>query len=81
MSADERHIFAHQGKTVYEWDQSLTEVNLYLRVPAGVKAKDLYVDLTTDNLSVGLKPNPPYLKVARVKLRLVCSPPLEPLRH
>eukprot|EP00889_Picochlorum_renovo_P001208 jgi/Picre1/28238/NNA_003644.t1 len=28
-----RHSFRHQGQTVYEWDQTLSDVNLYILTP------------------------------------------------
>ncbi|PRW61363.1 domain-containing 2 [Chlorella sorokiniana] len=56
-----RHSFVHDGRTIYEWDQSLSEVNLYIRVPEGVGAKQLDVRITRQHLSVGIKGLPPYL--------------------
>ena len=53
----------HQGRTIYEWDQTLSELNLYVQLPAGVKAKQLYVDISSSHLRIGVKPNPPYLDV------------------
>ena len=50
------------GQRVYEWDQTLSEVNAYLDVPPGIKAKHLQVDVTNTRLRVGLKGNPPYLE-------------------
>lgn len=50
-------------RVVYEWDQSFSEVNMYVPVPPGVRAKELYCDLTSTTIKFGLKPNPPYLQV------------------
>ncbi|KAK9810591.1 hypothetical protein WJX73_002905 [Symbiochloris irregularis] len=61
LAPTERHKFTHQGQTVYEWDQTLTELNIYVELPPGVRGKDLFVDITATHLRVGLKPNPPYL--------------------
>ncbi|KAK9810223.1 hypothetical protein WJX72_006960 [[Myrmecia] bisecta] len=41
--------------------ETLTEVNIYCKVPQGVKAKQLYVDIDSKHLRVGIQPNPPYL--------------------
>ncbi len=38
--------YVHGDQTVYEWDQTLGEVNVYIRLPAGVRAKQLYVDIS-----------------------------------
>lgn len=64
LAPTERHKFTHQGQTVYEWDQTLTELNLYVELPPGIRGKDLFVDITATHLRIGLKPNPPYLDVS-----------------
>jgi hypothetical protein len=28
LAPSEKHTFTHNGRTVYEWDQTLTEVNM-----------------------------------------------------
>lgn len=40
-----------------------SEVNIYIRVPEGVGAKQLDVRITRQHLSVGIKGLPPYLDV------------------
>lgn len=57
----QRHVYSHAGKTVYEWDQSLSEVNIYVEVPQGVRAKQLTVSIKPQHLSVGIKDLPAYL--------------------
>lgn len=61
LAPSTRHKFCYQGRTVYEWDQTLEEVNLYVEVPPGVGAKLLDVDISIKHLCVGIKGNPPYL--------------------
>lgn len=63
LAPSERHAHVHQGRTIYEWDQTLSELNLYVQLPTGVKAKQLYVDISSSHLRIGIKPNPPYLDV------------------
>jgi|TARA_B100001142_G_C13677379_1_gene400651 hypothetical protein len=46
---------------VYEWDQTLDELNLYVPVPKGIGAKMLDVDVGADALKFGIRGNPPYL--------------------
>ena len=60
-----RLAYVHGDQTVYEWDQTLEEVNIYIRLPAGVRAKQLFVDISSSHISVGVRPNPPYLEVGR----------------
>ena len=59
-----RHQFRHQDQVVYEWEQTLNDINIYIQVPAGVKGKQIYVDLENTHIKVGIKPNPPYLEVS-----------------
>ena len=58
-----RHQFRHQDQLVYEWEQTLDDLNIFIIVPKGIKAKQLYVDITVKHLKVGIVPNPPYLEV------------------
>jgi hypothetical protein len=32
LAPSERHKYVHEGKVVYEWDQTLSEVNIYVQV-------------------------------------------------
>lgn len=61
LAPSTRHKFDHSGRVIYEWDQTLTEVNLYIEVPHGVKAKQLAVEISSKHLTVAIKGNPPYL--------------------
>ncbi|GAQ86724.1 Nuclear distribution protein C [Klebsormidium nitens] len=61
LAPDRRHAFVHHGQKIYEWDQSLDEVNVYIDLPSGVKAKQLDCDVLPNHLRVGIKGNPPYL--------------------
>eukprot|EP00898_Chlorokybus_atmophyticus_P001281 jgi/Chlat1/2153/Chrsp17S02732 len=49
------------GQIVYEWDQTVEEVNVYVRPPAGVTARSIACDIQPRTLAIGLKGNPPYL--------------------
>ncbi len=67
----ERHQFTHQGRLIYEWDQAFSEVNVYVEVPPGTRAKELYCDIQAAGLKLGLhplgapQPNPPYIQVGQ----------------
>lgn len=56
----------HAGKTVYEWEQSLEEVNLYIETPPGVKADRVDCKITPRHIRLGIKGNPPFLDVRRM---------------
>ncbi|CAN0390603.1 unnamed protein product, partial [Ectocarpus sp. 13 AM-2016] len=51
------------GRTVYEWEQSLEEVNLYIETPPGVKADRIECKITPRHICLGLKGNPPFIDV------------------
>jgi hypothetical protein len=61
LAPAERHKYQHDGRTIYEWDQTFSEVNIYVEVPLGIKAKDLACTISVKHISLGLKGNPPYL--------------------
>ncbi len=51
----QRNEFRHQGRLIYQWDQSLEEVNIYIFPPSGITAKDLRVEIAATRLFVGLR--------------------------
>ena len=57
------HAVRWQGRKIYEWEQSLEEIHVYVEVPPGVRAKMLDVKITATQLSIGLKGNPPFIGV------------------
>ena len=61
LAPTSRHAFTHEGRVVYEWDQTLEEVNVYVAVPPGVRAGALDVAIKSLDVSIGIKGNPPYL--------------------
>lgn len=54
---------AKSGRTVYEWEQSMEEVNLYIETPPGVKADGVDCKITPTHIRLGLKGNPPFIDV------------------
>jgi hypothetical protein len=56
---DNRIKFEHEGRTIYEWDQNLTEVNIYIEPPPGITAKMLDIRIEPTRLVVRLKASPP----------------------
>lgn len=51
------------GRTVYEWEQSLEEVNLYIETPTGLRADNIDCKITPKHLRLGIKGNPPFIDV------------------
>ena len=56
-----RFKFEHEGRTIYEWEQSLEEINLYVQPPEGVRPEMIACKITPTHLSLGLRGNPPFL--------------------
>jgi len=60
--AYKRLAYKHGDQTVYEWEQSLEDICVYIQPPPGVTAKMLDLKITAKELTLGLKGNPPFLK-------------------
>ena len=56
-----RQKFEHEGRTVYEWEQSLEECRIYVMPPPGLKASFVDCTITATRLSLGIKGNPPFI--------------------
>lgn len=79
--AEGRQQYLHKGQLVYEWDQTLDDVNLYIKPPPfllpkhrsqfekqlkpGEKLPKLDISITSKRLRVGMTGNPPYIDVPR----------------
>lgn len=50
-----RHKCFHEGRVVYEWDQTLKDITVYLRPPQGQLANDLDIKVSSRHLRIGLK--------------------------
>ena len=59
----QRHVVTHDGRAVYEWEQTLEEVNAYVPAPPGVRACHVECEFTSVSLRLGLAGNPPYMQV------------------
>jgi len=53
--------FVYEGRTIYEWCQSLEEVRIFFTAPPGIRASQIDCVVTTTHLRVGLKGNAPLL--------------------
>jgi len=56
-----RFKFEHDGRTIYEWEQSLEEVNLYIEPPEGIPRNMFDVVISHRHLRVGIKGAPPFI--------------------
>jgi len=58
---EKRKKVFHQGRQIYEWEQDLEEINLWIDPPPGLKADQIECTIKATHLTVGIKGNPPYL--------------------
>lgn len=54
---------AEQSALPYKWTQTIAEVELFVPVPAGTRARDLIVEIKSQSIKVGLKGKEPILEV------------------
>lgn len=65
LAAPRRHaVTLSDGRPIYEWTQSLQDVDVFLPAPPGAPGKAFDVHLEPGRVRVGLKGNPPYLDVS-----------------
>jgi CS domain len=50
-----RYIFSYNNTKVYEWEQSLDEVNMYIPSPPQTRAAEFHITIASKRLSVGLR--------------------------
>eukprot|EP00897_Mesotaenium_endlicherianum_P004286 jgi/Mesen1/3886/ME000208S02900 len=56
-----RHKFVSNGQEIYEWDQTIEEVNIYINMPKGVPARSMQCTIKPRHVTIGIKGNPPYM--------------------
>eukprot|EP00918_Siedleckia_nematoides_P100671 GHVU01219927.1.p1 GENE.GHVU01219927.1~~GHVU01219927.1.p1 ORF type:complete len:121 (+),score=17.17 GHVU01219927.1:42-365(+) len=56
-----RQKFIHEGNVIYEWEQTLTDVYIYMKPPEGVKKNDMDIKIMPRHLKIGLKNARPFL--------------------
>lgn len=66
LAPSKRHQFVHKGQLVYEWDQTVDDVNLYVQTPPGLKASMLRCDIQSRRVTIGVKGDKPYLDVRAI---------------
>jgi hypothetical protein len=65
------------GQKVFEWDQSLEEVNMYIELPKNVPTKLIQCVIQAGHVEVGIRGHPPYLNVRDLLSLSFNSIPLE----
>jgi hypothetical protein len=58
---DGRLKFEHDGRTIYEWDQGLEEVNIYIEPPPGITRQQLAIKIDPSHLIIGLRGASPFI--------------------
>ena len=58
---DGRIQFQHNGQTVYEWEQSLEEVNIFIYPPPQITRNLLVVEIQPHQLVVGIRNTAPFI--------------------
>lgn len=57
-----RNQHTHNGRVVYEWDQTPKQATLYLKPPEGVRKNDLDIGIAGKHIRVGRKNKPSFLQ-------------------
>ncbi|CEG45296.1 tubulin polyglutamylase, putative [Plasmopara halstedii] len=51
----QRRVFKHDDRVIYEWEQSMEEVNIYIKPPPSITAQQIQCDITTNHVMLGLR--------------------------
>eukprot|EP00658_Telonema_sp_P-2_P008958 TRINITY_DN13394_c0_g1_i3.p2 TRINITY_DN13394_c0_g1~~TRINITY_DN13394_c0_g1_i3.p2 ORF type:complete len:156 (+),score=29.02 TRINITY_DN13394_c0_g1_i3:189-656(+) len=49
-----RKQYKHNGHVVYEWEQNLTEVHIWVKPPPGVRAKMIDCQISAEHIDLGI---------------------------
>ena len=63
MALPSRRAFVHDGREVYQWEQGLDEVLVYITPPPGVRAAQLDCTISSSRVRLGLRGVAPFLDV------------------
>ncbi len=53
--------YVYEGRTIYEWEQNLNEVLIYITPPPGVNKRMLDIEISHRHLKIGIKNTPSYI--------------------
>ncbi|SBT71044.1 CS domain protein, putative [Plasmodium malariae] len=60
---NKRHKYVNNGVLIYEWEQSIDEINIYINMNAKiVDKKDLDIDIKSKRIRIGLKNTESFLE-------------------
>ncbi len=59
--AVKRLLNTHNGKLIYEWEQTLVDLHVYIQPTPNVTAKMLHCKIGSTEMTLGLKDNLPFL--------------------
>ena len=59
-----RYEFRTNGQLIYEWEQTLEDVNIYIRPPEGVTVEMIDCEISSKRVRLGLRGNPPFIDEA-----------------
>ena len=63
MAQPTRRSFVHKGAEIYQWEQTLEDVVVYITAPPNVRAAAIECKLSSGHVRLGLRGNPPFLNV------------------
>ncbi|KAI9388317.1 hypothetical protein POPTR_009G046000v4 [Populus trichocarpa] len=75
LAPEKRHSFVREDKTVFEWDQTLEEVNIYINLPPNVHSKQFYCKIQSKHAFISMSRNPDDLLVNGTS---ICVSPFSP---
>lgn len=65
MKKEERQSYVYEGRPIYEWEESLDSITIFVNTPPlhpSVKLSNVFdVKITSSSVTIGIKGNPPYL--------------------
>ncbi|TMW55879.1 hypothetical protein Poli38472_008527 [Pythium oligandrum] len=50
-----RRVFKYNGRVIYEWEQSMEEVNVFITPPPGLTASHIQCDITANHVTLGVR--------------------------
>lgn len=61
LAPTERFRIMQKDQLIYEWDQTIEEINIFIPLPPKLPSKSVTVTMKRKHITLGLKGNPPYL--------------------
>ena len=58
---EKRKRFEHDGRVIYEWEQNIEQLDMWIVPPPGVTAKMIDCVISNTHFRIGIKGNPPFI--------------------